>query len=190
MTALAASNISPVADESHEIQPLLQKNYALRSQHSQKLNRRCPKYKLAKISEKGAIFMIIWNLFFTTALFSCFTPSNSTKNTAYIVMFSSSIVFPVVGLLTDVWIGTFRILKLSLYFLLAAIILKSIYTFIILPDIILYLSFVAWSLAGVCYLASIIQLTTAQLIGPSGEELSLTISVSYTHLTLPTKRIV
>ena len=180
MAALAQLNISAVDNESNEVQPLLINTRALKSQHFQKLSKKFPRYKLAKISEKGAIFMIIWNLFYATALFCSFEIFDSRKNTVYmyipyIVAPSVSILYPIVGLAIDVWIGTFRIIKLSLYFLLIAIIMKHIYMFIILSDVVLYLSTAAWSLAGICYLASIIPLTTTQLIGASGEQLSLAI---------------
>ena len=175
MAALAQPSISAVARNPQEVQPLLHGSDAFKNHCSQNSNSRYPKYKLAKISERGAIFIIIWNLFYNIALFACATELLLTKNTAFVVVCSSSILYPVVGLVIDVWVGTFRIIKLSLYFLLAAIILKSIYLFIFSSDVIIYLSIVTWSLAGMCYPASIIPLTTAQLIGASGEELSLTI---------------
>ena len=175
MAALAQPSISAVAHEPQEFQPLLQKKYAFKSHCSQNLNTRCPKYKLAKITEKGAIFMILWNLFYTTALFSCGTELLLTKNIALVVVCSSSIFYPVVGVVVDVWIGTFRTMKLSLYFLLAAIVLKSIYFLIFSSDVIIYLSILTWSLAGVCYVASIFPITTTQQIGASGEQLSLAI---------------
>ena len=51
-----------------------------------------------------------------------------------------------------------------------------VYTSVFIPfNTTLNLSIVAWYLAGVCYLASIIPLTATQLIGPSGEELSLAV---------------
>ena len=175
MASLSQPSISVVAHEPKDFQPLLQKSYALKSHCSQNLNAKCPKYKLAKITEKGAIFMITWNLFYTIALFSCVTELLLTKNIALILVCSSTILYPVVGLVIDIWIGTFRIIKLSMYFLLASIVLKNIYLLIFSSDVIIYLSIVTWSLAGVCYLASIFPLTTTQLIGASGEELSLTI---------------
>ena len=147
MAALAQLNISAVESESEEVQPLLFKKCVLKSQHSQKVNKKCPKYKLAKISEKGAIFMIIWNLFYAMALFSCveiFSLRKSTVYVPYIVATSVSILYPIVGLAIDVWIGPFRIIKLSLYFLLTSIILKSIYMFIILSSVVLYLYTMAW----------------------------------------------
>ena len=65
MAALAQPSISTVANDSHEVRPLPEKKNAFKSQSSHKWNIRCPKYKMVKISEKGAIFMIIWNLFYT-----------------------------------------------------------------------------------------------------------------------------
>ena len=116
--------------------------------------------------------MIVWNLFYTITLSSTFGLGNIA---AYSEVTSVTFLYPVVGVLIDIWIGTFKMIKLSLYSLLAAIVLKCIHMFIFHLNIILYLSIVGWFLAGVCYLASIIPLTTTQLIGPSGEELSLTI---------------
>ena len=153
MAAVAESNTSAVANKSHEVQPLLKTHYMFKSQCSQKLNIRFPKCKFTKITEKGAIFMIIWNLFYSIALFCCSNELFLTKNTAIVVVPSSSILYPVVRLVIDVWIGTFRIIKLSLYFLLVAIIVKTTYLLISSSDVVLYLSSVAWSLAGICYFA-------------------------------------
>ena len=117
MATLPQPNISAVANDSYEVQPLLLKKHAFKGQCSQKFNIRCPKYKLAKISEKGAMFMIIWNLFYTTALFSCLTLLGMINNTVYIqyiVVTSVSVLYPVIGLVTDAWIRTFRVIKLSL----------------------------------------------------------------------------
>ena len=130
---------------------------------------------MVKISEKGAIFTIIWNLFYTIALFSTIVLGMNTTYTECTVVASVTILYPVVGVIIDVRIGTFKMIKLSLYFLLAAIVLKCKYLFIFHLNIILYLSIVGWCLAGACYFGLIIPLTTTQLIGPSGEELSLTI---------------
>ena len=138
---------------------------------------KCPihiRYRLPKISEKGAIIMIIWNFLFAVSFFSCslklvFGPSH------VIVITSLTIVYPIVGWLADSWLGKYKFLQSAMYLLLVAIILKTIEMFFITSLVLNYMAVSAWSLSAICYIACVIQFTTDQSIGASGEELSFTI---------------
>ena len=79
-----------------------------------------------------------------------------------------------IGLLSDCWIGRFKILKAATYFQFFAIVLKGV-TIITISPVVVYLDVAVWTLAIACYCTCIIQFTTDQLIGVSGEELSFVI---------------
>ena len=133
----------------------------------------CTAYRFPKISEKGVIFLLVWNLFFAISLTMCISEL-LIDNYTVIEFLSIPIICPVIGLLCDCWIGRFKILKVSTYFLLVAIVLKGV-TIIITSPVALHLAVAIWTLSLACCLTCIIQFTIDQLIGASGEELSFVI---------------
>ena len=132
------------------------------------------RYRFPKIREKGAVLMIIWNVFFATSLASTMTKL-AFGTAEQMVVVGLTVLYPVVGWLADCYIGRYPVLKVSLYSLLFSIIAKSIFLFILRSSVLLYMASCAWSLSAVCYLASIVQFTIDQSVGASGEELSFTI---------------
>ena len=155
----------------YKIQPIL--NQQGFYQQRRKQLSACATYRLPKFSEKGAIFLLAWNLIFTTSLTMCCTNTLLDYSTA--IEFPAIVILcPIIGLLSDCWIGRFKVLKAATYFLLVAIILKGV-TIINPSSVVLYLAVAAWTLSFTCYFTCIIQFTTDQLIGASGEELSFAI---------------
>ena len=139
--------------------------------------RKCPSmhtvYQFPKISERGALYLLVLNLLFTLSLITC--SSDLLYGSAGLIEFLSLLILcPIIGLLSDSWIGRSRILKAAIYFQLMAIMLKGI-TIITTSPVAVYLTVVVWTLAITCYCTCIIQFTTDQLIGASGEELSFAI---------------
>ena len=161
-----------------ECNPLLPKP----ATSQQKWKRRCfPKlrYRLPIISEKGAIIMIVWNFFFMMSLFSSASQIIQSKDyyiqlIEFAVILSLSILIDVAA---DCWIGRYRILQMGMYILLLAVIFTAIDTLIIHQSILVlsYTATACLALALACYSACVIQFTTDQIIGASGEQLSFTV---------------
>ena len=141
-------------------------------QKGKQLSSRAP-YRFPKITDKGTVLLLAWNLIFTTSL--TMWANHMLYDYGTMIEFPTiAILCPIIGLLSDCWIGRFKVLKAATYFLLVAIILKGV-TIITPSSVVLYLAVAAWTLSFACYLTCIIQFTTDQLIGASGEELSFAI---------------
>ena len=119
------------------------------------------------------MFLLVWNLFFTTSLTMCSTDM-LIDNFVKAEFLSLTVICLIIGLLSDCWIGRFKVLKAAMYFLLVTIILKGV-TIITPSSMVLYLAVTAWTFSFACYFTCIIQFATDQLIGASGEELSFII---------------
>ena len=130
-------------------------------------------YRFPKISERGAIYMLILNLLFTMSLTTCGSDL-LYGSIAQIECLCLLILCPVIGLLSDCWTGRFKVLKAAIYFQMVAVMLKGI-TIITTSPVAVYAAVAAWTLSFACYGTCIIQFTTDQLIGASGEELSFAI---------------
>ena len=132
-------------------------------------------YRLPRITSKGAVVMIVWNLFFTISFMTCISLTPFGLSQCLVVM-SLSVLYPAIGWFGDTWSGKYALLQAAQYFLLVTIICQSLATFVI-PSLVVshYVALVAWSLSMVCYSSSIFQFTLDQSIGASGEELSFTI---------------
>ena len=135
----------------------------------------CITFKFPAIIGKGAIVMIIWNLFFTMSLFTSRQYVIYTFDLVAIIMASLAVSYPLIGWLADTRLGKFNVLLTSSYLLAAAIILKSVGTFITPERSILYLSLIVSSVAVACWLSSIIPFITDQVVGASAEELSFAV---------------
>lgn len=167
-----ASSELPTVEEEKEHLPLLQ-----HLDHRDQPFPKCPlrmRYRLPMISEKGAVIMIVWNVFFCTSFCSC--GIRLVFGSSQLVLIACmTVIYPIVGWLADSWFGKYRFLQCATYLLLAAIIIKAIETFFVPSSVLAYLAVTLWSLTAVCYYSSVIQFTTDQMIGASGEELSFTI---------------
>ena len=127
------------------------------------------KYRLPKISEKGAVFMIIWNFLFMVSFFSTSSEILEWRE-SYIIEYTVIMsLFVFIGLLADCWVGRYRILRMSMYLLLVGVIIKTTDTLVIATSIpaLLYMTIACQALSGVCYGACTIQFTMDQLIGAS-----------------------
>ena len=69
--------------------------------------------------------MIVWNTLYAISLFSCETKILPWNKMPIIEYTSFMILFPIIGLMADCWVGRYRILKAGLYLLLIAIIFKT-----------------------------------------------------------------
>ena len=81
------------------------------------------------------------------------------------------------GLAADCWIGRYRILKMAMYILLRAVVIKAIEPILTvkLSGVLSHLIIACLAFSGACYKACMVQFTTDQLVGASGEQLSFAI---------------
>ena len=156
-----------------EVQPLLKQGAASLHSHVTKATG-SSRYRFPKIREKGAILMIVWNVLFATAL-TCTANNLAFGTPERLVVAGLTSLYPVVGWLADCYTGRYHVLKVALYSLLFSILAKGIFLFIVQSSVLHYMASCAWSISAVCYLACIIQFTTDQSVGASGEELSFTV---------------
>ena len=131
--------------------------------NQQPTTRRCfpiLKYRLPVISEKGGIFMIVWNFLFILCASSTGSKVLDWKDSSTVVEFT--VLSPLnifVGLAADCWIGRYRIIKTAVYALLPAIVTKAVEPIItVKPDILPHLTIACISLSVACYQACAVQL--------------------------------
>ena len=142
----------------------------------------CCSYRLIKISEKGAVFLIIFNFLLAAAWVNMWqlmfihgpSPSSTPSLALTILVGAIALSAPIIGILSECYFGRYKIITLSLYPWMSSIILSAIG--LILPsDVCLSLGFFAMSSCMACYVPCILPFTIDQLVGASGEELSFTI---------------
>ena len=132
------------------------------------------RYRIQNVSDKGAVLMIVWNVFFATTLLSVSTNLTYSR-TQRILVSCLTVLYPVVGWLADCWIGRYHVLKAATYFVLLSILFKGTSMYILPSTTMIYAATCLWSMSAVCYLSCVIQFTTDQSVGASGEELSFII---------------
>ena len=143
-------------------------------------------YRLIRIHSKGAMFMIIINALFASTIMEITErhaadlqhPSLKKSiflKVAFVSIVLSSLLCPLVGLLSDSYVGRYKILIASLYLWLVSIIFMAL-DVIILSETALYcLHILALGLSLACFIACVLPFTIDQLVGASGEQLSFTI---------------
>ena len=140
----------------------------------------CCSYRLIKISEKGAVFLIIFNFLLVAAwvniwqLMFIHGPSPLSKPSLALAVGVIAQSAPIIGILSECYFGRYKIIILSLYLWMISIILSAI-GLILNSDVCLSLGFFAMASCMACYIPCILPFTIDQLVGASGEELSFTI---------------
>ena len=136
----------------------------------------CCKYKLPTVSEKGAVVVIVWNVFLNISICG----QMKTGSWTTLVM---SLVFPLAGFVADTWIGRYKVLKSSMYIMVLSslidIITRLTSVYVSLPPqvmTVMKVVMIAVSSVGMSsFLACTIPFTTDQMIGASSDQLSFTI---------------
>ena len=86
------------------------------------------RFKLPKISERGAILMIVWNVFFVISMIICgFAQQLEIVQLGILLVFS----YPIVGWLGDFKFGKYKFLQSASYFLLSSIVLHNLSVFVL-----------------------------------------------------------
>ena len=135
------------------------------------------KYRLPLITEKSAIILIISNTFAVLSYATCLTQTDATWNEERILVYTIVLaMYPIVGLVSDCWLGRYKVLSASMCLLSVAVLLKALEELVFeKSQILTYCSATFLGLTGACYFACVLQFTTDQLVGASGEQLSFTI---------------
>ena len=138
-------------------------------------------YRLFTVSEKAGIIMIILNTFtvfaVTTSLLNTTFQTEPLDFISILLVVPSGLVLilsPIFGLLGECYFGRYKILQVSLYSLLASIVLIA-FIIVAIPRSNWYVALVPICFSASCYTSCIIPFTMDQLVGASGEELSFTI---------------
>ena len=141
------------------------------------------KYRLPKITEKGAIVMIVCNVLALTAIYAQLERIYSSAITcvAYFVM--AIITFPIVGIVADTCIGRFKVIQASIAFLMVSSLINILLTFLqtYLAKIVHLETICVLCTTGLCcigtscYVACVFPFVADQLIGASGEQLSFAV---------------
>ena len=129
------------------------------------------------INKRGAIFLIVWNIFEGLFFFSC-TTNLLTCSWKWVTVIEYGIIAalsPVIGLAADCWMGRYKVFKMAQYLTLLAILLKVIGKEIFHVDYVLQSAIAVMALAGSSYTACILQFTMNQLVGASGEQFAFAI---------------
>ena len=144
--------------------------------HQEKRCKLRVKYRLPPVTEKGTIFLIVWNVFLAFAFFSCATKLLSWQTVTVIEYCGVAVLYPIMGIIADCWIGRYKVLKSSQYFVFLAIVLKEIGEHIIVEEhSVQRIAVAALALAGSGYTACILQFIMDQFVGASGEQLTFAI---------------
>ena len=69
--------------------------------HQEKLSKLRVKYRLPLVTEKGTIFLIVWNIFLVFALFSCATKLCSWQTVTVIEYSGMAVLYPIIGIVAD-----------------------------------------------------------------------------------------
>ena len=179
MTAWMQPTITPIGtvsdsniSDSEPQHPLI----VVSTASQEKKRKSCPlkiKYRLPLLTENGVVFMVVWNLFFVIAFFSCVSQLLEWQDYAVAECGILLSLFPFVGYIADGVIGRYKVIKLAMYFLLLAVIIKTTGILILNDSLVTpYLATAPLGLAGACHIACTIQFTIDQAVGASGEELS------------------
>ena len=138
-------------------------------------------YRLPMITEKGAIVMIVCNVLVLIAAIGEVQriSLHLITNVAFIVM--SFIIFPIVGIVADTWVGRFKTIQASIVLLMASSSLNIL--LILLQNYLPSVAKAMWVLCTTglccmgtsCYLANAFPFVADQLIGASGEQLSFAV---------------
>ena len=99
-----------------ESSPLLSK-----PPQKQKSQKHCSchvKYRLPKITEKGAIVMIVCNVLALTAIFAQLQKIYFATITRVAFLIMEIITIPIVGIVADTCVGKFRVIQASIAFLM------------------------------------------------------------------------
>ena len=163
--------------DSTETEPLLRNSRSVWSRKKKRHPCRFS-YRLIKIPGKGAVFMILYNVFFSTTLLewneNAHKHSIEHSKLLVIPMSVSLLFFLSIGLVSETCLGRYKFLTASLYLWLTAIVFMALN--VIVSSVTLYLlHLVAVALSTACHLSCVIPFTIEQLVGASGEELSFTI---------------
>ena len=91
------------------------------------------RWRFVSVSEKGAIFMIILNTFFLVASFWSLEPGKvetapHDHHSKWLIIPCALglVLFPIVGLVCDCYVGRYKVLQASIYILLFGIVMKAI----------------------------------------------------------------
>ena len=74
------------------------------------------KYRLPKITEKGAIVMIVCNVLVFTAIFAQLQRFFFTTITSAALTVMAMVTFPIVGIVADTRVGRFKVIQASICF--------------------------------------------------------------------------
>ena len=86
------------------------------------------------------------------------------------------VMYPIVGLVSDCWLGRYKVLSASMCLLSVAVLLKTLEELVFGNTLLLtYCTTAFQEFAVTCYFACVFQFTTDQLVGASGEQLSFAI---------------
>ena len=137
------------------------------------------RYRLITIPQRSGILIIILNTFIFVALCACSWCNTTNEPVDYKVLLTTPsgcviLLYPIIGLLSECYFGKYKILLISVYFLLITILLTA-FNIIICPINIWYVIFIPMFFSAASYTTCIIPLTMDQLVGASGEELSFTV---------------
>ena len=84
------------------------------------------RYRLPLILEKSALTMIIWNTFASLSYFSCSTQMGATWNEGRLIVYTIMLaMYPIVGLVSDCWLGRYKVLSASMCLLSVAVLRYS-----------------------------------------------------------------
>ena len=161
-----------------------EKEQLVRSSRSVSSNRnrnpyKC-RYRLIKISGKGALFMIIYNAFFSTTLLEW---NGDILKDEYgwlhykivlVAIWLAILLCLSIGFLSETCLGRYKFLTASLYLWLTSVVFMALEV-IGLQQTFRLAHLVAEILSATCYIACALPFTIDQLVGASGEELSFTI---------------
>ena len=84
------------------------------------------KYRLPLIMEKGAVFMIVLNAFGVLSYFSIASQLTAIADETAIEYAVIIALYPVIGLIADIWIGRYKILSIARYLLSTVVILNAL----------------------------------------------------------------
>ena len=133
----------------------------------------CPSYRLPLTSEKGAIFMIVFNFLFLLSVTSCV---NALYEWGWAIV---AVLCPLISLAADCWIGKYRLIKIALYVLLLTTIIYIISLVYPMSEtvsyILLYIKMILVACSVALFLPCVVHFTTDQLLGQSGEQIGFAV---------------
>ena len=109
------------------------------------------------ITEKGVLFTIIWNAFAVLSFFTCTSQLTAIVDEAAIEYTVIMALYPVIGLIADIWIGRYKILTIAKYMMSIAMTHTAL-KLLLLPDL-CYLTHVVLpflGFTGACYFSCLV----------------------------------